>query len=62
MDLRTGVAVGAVRRSSGEGGLEVELDGGEVLAADVVVVGIGVVPETGWLDGLGAHPRERGGL
>ncbi len=53
VDLRTGVAVGAVRRSSGEGGLEVELDGGEVLAADVVVVGIGVVPETGWLTDSG---------
>jgi NADPH-dependent 2,4-dienoyl-CoA reductase/sulfur reductase-like enzyme len=53
VDLRTGVAVGAVRRSTGEGRLEVELDGGEVLRADVVVVGIGVVPETGWLEGSG---------
>ncbi len=55
VELRTGVAVGAVRRAAakaaGDGGgrLEVELDGGEVLAADVVVVGIGVVPETEWL-------------
>jgi NADPH-dependent 2,4-dienoyl-CoA reductase/sulfur reductase-like enzyme len=31
----------------------VEVDGGEVLRADVVVVGIGVVPETGWLEGSG---------
>jgi 3-phenylpropionate/trans-cinnamate dioxygenase ferredoxin reductase component len=62
VDLRTGVAVGAVRRraasdgvrrSEGAGRLEVELDGGEVLAADVVVVGIGVVPETGWLHDSG---------
>jgi 3-phenylpropionate/trans-cinnamate dioxygenase ferredoxin reductase component len=53
VELRTGVAVGAVRRSSGESRLEVELDGGEVLAADVVVVGIGVVPETEWLKDSG---------
>ncbi len=59
VELRTGVAVGAVRRaaangaSAGGGGLEVSLDGGEVLAADVVVVGIGVVPETGWLHDSG---------
>jgi hypothetical protein len=53
VDLRTGVAVGAVRRAASGGGLEVELDGGEVLAAEVVVVGIGVVPETGWLEDSG---------
>jgi NADPH-dependent 2,4-dienoyl-CoA reductase/sulfur reductase-like enzyme len=53
VELRTGVAVGAVRRSRGESRLEVELDGGEVLAADVVVVGIGVVPETEWLKDSG---------
>ena len=43
---------GRRRRTAGPAGahrLEVELDGGEVLAADVVVVGIGVVPETEWL-------------
>jgi NADPH-dependent 2,4-dienoyl-CoA reductase/sulfur reductase-like enzyme len=54
VELRTSVAVRGVRRASGAGrggggGLEVELDGGEVLAADVVVVGIGVVPSTEWL-------------
>jgi 3-phenylpropionate/trans-cinnamate dioxygenase ferredoxin reductase component len=59
VELRTGVAVGSVRRAAPNGGsaggrrLEVELDGGEVLAADVVVVGIGVVPETGWLHDSG---------
>ncbi|MEI2421910.1 FAD-dependent oxidoreductase, partial [Arthrospira platensis SPKY2] len=31
----------------------VVLDSGEVLAADVVVVGIGVRPATGWLEGSG---------
>ncbi len=59
VELRTGVAVAAVRRAGSDGGtaaagrLEVELDGGEVLAADVVVVGIGVVPETAWLEDSG---------
>ncbi len=46
--LRTGVGVEAVRRGA-TGGLEVQLAGGEVMAADVVVVGIGVVPEVAWL-------------
>jgi len=36
--------------TAGEG---VELDDGTVLAADTVVVGIGAVPNTGWLDGSG---------
>ena len=50
VDLRTGVGVAGVRRAVGAtSGLEVELDGGEVLPADVVVVGIGVVPATEWL-------------
>ena len=31
----------------------VELDNGTVLDADVVVIGIGVVPATGWLEGSG---------
>ncbi len=41
-----------VRRGEGSG-LLVELADGDVLSADVVVVGIGVVPSTGWLDGSG---------
>jgi 3-phenylpropionate/trans-cinnamate dioxygenase ferredoxin reductase subunit len=58
VDLRTGVGVRAVRRAAGEGGaadgtgggrLVVELSGGETFHADVVVVGIGVVPATDWL-------------
>jgi 3-phenylpropionate/trans-cinnamate dioxygenase ferredoxin reductase subunit len=60
VDLRTGVGVRGIRRvgtedpdgSAGRGGpgrLVVELDGGETMAADVVVVGIGVVPTTDWL-------------
>jgi NADPH-dependent 2,4-dienoyl-CoA reductase/sulfur reductase-like enzyme len=41
-----------------EGGDRVEairLSDGRVLAADVVVVGAGVVPETGWLEGSGVR-------
>jgi 3-phenylpropionate/trans-cinnamate dioxygenase ferredoxin reductase subunit len=51
VDLRLGVGVTAV-----EGGDRVErvrLSDGSVVAADVVVVGIGVTPNTGWLEGSG---------
>lgn len=53
--LRSGVAVEAVREPASAGGAayEVEVDGGEVLPADVVVVGIGVVPNVEWMDGSG---------
>ena len=54
VDLRTGVGVAGVRRVEGSpGGLAVELVGGDVLEGDVVVVGIGVVPAVGWLEGSG---------
>jgi len=60
VDLRTGVGVQSVSRvAAGERGatpgdtdtgrLVVELSGGETFHADVVVVGIGVVPTTEWL-------------
>ncbi len=60
VDLRTGVGVQSVRRAAagdaetagpggGTGALVVELDGGETFHAEVVVVGIGVVPATDWL-------------
>jgi 3-phenylpropionate/trans-cinnamate dioxygenase ferredoxin reductase subunit len=51
VDLRTGVQVDAI-----EGGARVErvrLGDGSAVAADVVVVGVGVVPETAWLEGSG---------
>jgi 3-phenylpropionate/trans-cinnamate dioxygenase ferredoxin reductase subunit len=51
VDLRTGVGVAAL-----EGGQRVErvrLSDGGVVAADLVVVGIGVSPETAWLEGSG---------
>ena len=59
VDLRTGVGVRSVGRAGGSarqlhpgpgaGRLVVELDGGETFPADVVVVGIGVIPATDWL-------------
>ena len=50
VDLRTGAGVQQVRKAdAGSTGLVVELDGGETFAADVVVVGIGVIPATEWL-------------
>ena len=64
VDLRTGVGVQGVRRvvagegaapsgGAGPGRLVVELSGGETFHADVVVVGIGVVPTTDWLADAG---------
>ncbi len=50
--LRTRAIVEGIDRPAG-GGAEVVLAGGDRLAADVVVVGIGVVPATDWLAGSG---------
>ena len=51
VDLRLGTGVEAVE---GDGRVErVRLSDGATVAADVVVVGIGVVPNTGWLEGSG---------
>jgi NADPH-dependent 2,4-dienoyl-CoA reductase/sulfur reductase-like enzyme len=51
VDLRTGVGVEAIE---GDARVEqVRLAGGEMIAADVVVVGVGVVPDTTWLEGSG---------
>jgi len=49
--LRTGVGVA---RFEGDGRVErVVLDDGSTIAADLVVVGVGVDPEVGWLEGSG---------
>ncbi len=51
VDLRTGVAR---RGIDGDGRVErVRLGDGSTIDADVVVVGVGVVPETAWLEGSG---------
>ena len=60
--LRTGIGVtaihpggvrGDVTRAASAGAGSVELADGSSLVADVVVVGIGVVPEVSWLEGSG---------
>lgn len=56
VDLRTGVGVDAIEGSGEDGRGRVErvvLSDGEVIEADVVVVGIGVIPNTEWLEGSG---------
>jgi 3-phenylpropionate/trans-cinnamate dioxygenase ferredoxin reductase component len=54
VELRTGVGVaGLVASDDGARVIGVALDDGSVLDADVVVVGIGVVPTTAWLEGSG---------
>jgi 3-phenylpropionate/trans-cinnamate dioxygenase ferredoxin reductase subunit len=51
VDLRLGVGVAAIE---GDGRVErVRLDDGATVAADVVVVGVGVAPVTEWLAGSG---------
>jgi 3-phenylpropionate/trans-cinnamate dioxygenase ferredoxin reductase subunit len=51
VDLRLGCRVLGV---DGRGRVErVRLSDGTTIDADVVVVGVGVIPETGWLDGSG---------
>jgi 3-phenylpropionate/trans-cinnamate dioxygenase ferredoxin reductase subunit len=56
VSLQTGQGVGGISRSEGspnDKGLIVETASGERLEADVVVVGIGVVPSVGWLEDSG---------
>ncbi|HSZ37415.1 MAG TPA: FAD-dependent oxidoreductase [Acidimicrobiales bacterium] len=57
VSLRTGIGLERIERGGGDGGgsarLVVHLRDGEVLDADVVVVGIGVSPSTGWLESSG---------
>jgi 3-phenylpropionate/trans-cinnamate dioxygenase ferredoxin reductase subunit len=55
VSLRTGVGLERIERGEGSapGRLSVHLRDGEVFEADVVVVGIGVSPSTGWLESSG---------
>jgi NADPH-dependent 2,4-dienoyl-CoA reductase/sulfur reductase-like enzyme len=56
VDLRLGVAVSAVE---GDGRVErVVLSDGTHIDADLVVVGIGAVPNTGWLEASGLELRD----
>ncbi len=54
MDLRTGITIDHLESDpGGSDPVVVCLDDGTRLPADVVVVGIGVVPSVGWLEGSG---------
>ena len=53
VDLRTGVTVDAIVDDGAGQVRGVRLGDGSVVDADVVVVGVGVVPETDWLAGSG---------
>ena len=53
VDLRTGVQVASLIGGDDGEVRAVELGDGTRVEADVVVVGVGVVPETSWLDGSG---------
>ncbi|MCE3552873.1 FAD-dependent oxidoreductase [Pseudonocardia sp. RS11V-5] len=59
-DLRCGATVEALEGADGRV-TGVRLEGGEVLPADLVVVGIGVNPATGWLEGSGIELHGRDG-
>jgi len=51
VDVRTGVGVAGL--AGGSRVEQVQLDNGSAVDADVVVVGVGVTPLTGWLEGSG---------
>jgi NADPH-dependent 2,4-dienoyl-CoA reductase/sulfur reductase-like enzyme len=53
VDLRTSVQVEAIEDDGAGQVRGVRLGDGSVVAADVVVVGVGVAPETAWLEGSG---------
>ncbi len=53
VDLRLGTTVESLDRRAAGDGLTLRLSDGDRLDVDVVVVGIGVVPNTEWLEGSG---------
>jgi NADPH-dependent 2,4-dienoyl-CoA reductase/sulfur reductase-like enzyme len=54
--VRCGVQVEGIERTPA--GIAVRVAGGEAVLADVVVVGVGVAPATGWLEGSGLTLRD----
>lgn len=56
VEIRCGVGVAEIQGDTHVTG--VALNTGEVIAADVVIVGIGVAPATQWLDGSGLTIRD----
>lgn len=63
VDLRLGVGVTGLEEADGAVS-GVRLDDGDVVPADLVVLGVGVAPSTAWLEGSGLalHERDRGVL
>ncbi|MEO7370360.1 MAG: FAD-dependent oxidoreductase [Ilumatobacteraceae bacterium] len=57
VEVRCGVRVAGIEGADGRT-TGVRLGGGELVAADVVVVGIGVTPATEWLAGSGLEVRD----
>ena len=57
VDVRLGVGVSGFAADDDGAVKAVELADGTVVDASVVVIGIGVVPNTEWLDGSGSHAR-----
>ena len=53
VDLRTSVQVDGIEDDGNGQVAGVRLGDGSLVEADVVVVGVGVLPETGWLEGSG---------
>ena len=51
VSVQCGVGVGSV--DAGDGGTKLTLSDGTVLSADLILVGVGVVPATNWLAGSG---------
>ncbi|WP_459981399.1 NAD(P)/FAD-dependent oxidoreductase [Nocardioides sp. AN3] len=51
--VRLHVGTGVDRVEATAGGSKVHLSDGTVLSADLIVAGVGVVPDTGWLEGSG---------
>ena len=51
VDVRLGVGVAGIE--GGDRSTRVRLADGSLVEADLVVVGIGVTPNTGWLEGSG---------
>ncbi len=64
-DLRLGAGVAGLVEGEGEHRgrvVGVRLEGGEVVPADLVVLGVGVAPATAWLAGSGLAQHEDGGV
>jgi len=58
VEVRLGVAVAGLEADGGDRVARVRLADGSAVEADVVVVGIGVAPETGWLESSGLELRD----